>query len=88
MLTDRHLDLYHLARRAFGKDLPNVKLRTVEEHLLGLYRDDDLPGALAPAAFVAWLRDRSGRVDQVFEHNRLDVLSLVTLLGVLGESRG
>lgn len=27
--------------------------------------------------------DRSGPVDRVFEHNRLDVLSLVTLLGSL-----
>lgn len=87
VLTDRHLDLYHLTRRAYGKQLPDCKLRTVEEQLLGVYRVGDLPGALAPAAFVAWLRDKSGQVDEVFEHNRLDVLSLVTLLGVLGESQ-
>lgn len=41
------------------------------------------PGAEAPVAFLDWVRDRSGPVDRVFEHNRLDVLSLVTLLGSL-----
>lgn len=82
----RHLDLYHLARRAWGKQLPDVRLRTVEEAMLGLRRDDDLPGAEAPAAWLDWLRDGSGPIDRVFEHNRLDVLSLVALLGALGRA--
>lgn len=82
----RHLDLYHLARRAWGKQLPDVRLRTVEETKLGLHRDDDLPGADAPAAWLDWLRDGTGPIDRVFEHNRLDVLSLVALLGALGRS--
>ena len=86
VLTDRHLDLYHMARRAWGSELPDVRLRTVEERRLGVFRDDDLPGSEAPYAFLSWLRDRTGRVDQVFEHNRLDVLSLVTLLAALGAS--
>lgn len=85
VLSDRHLDLYHLARRAFGKTLPDVRLRTVEERILGLRRTDDLPGSQAPWAFLEWIRDRTGPVDRVMEHNRLDVLSLVTLLAALGE---
>lgn len=84
VLTPHHLDLYHLARRAFGKALPDARLRTLERHCLGIERSDDLPGSEAPAAFLAWLRDRSGPVDRVLEHNRLDVLSLIALLGVLG----
>ncbi|MBL8726088.1 MAG: ribonuclease H-like domain-containing protein [Planctomycetes bacterium] len=84
VLTERHVDLYHLARRAFGGGLPDTRLRTVEQHCLGLLRHDDLPGSEAPAAYLAWLRDRSGPVDRVLEHNRLDVLSLIALLGVLG----
>lgn len=83
VLTERHLDLYYLARRAWRQRLPDVRLRTVEEHLLGVRRADDLPGAEAPAAFLEWVRDRTGAVDRVFEHNRLDVLSLVTLLTTL-----
>ncbi|MGK0264455.1 MAG: hypothetical protein ACI8UD_003116 [Planctomycetota bacterium] len=83
ILTDRHLDLYHVIRREFGKSWPNSRLHTAEERLLGLYRDDDLPGSEAPAAFLDWIRDRTGPVDRVLEHNRLDVLSLAALLGVV-----
>lgn len=83
VLTKVHLDLYHVVRRAHGKTLPDARLRTVEQHLLGLHRHDDLPGSEAPAAFLDWIRDRSGPVDRVLEHNRLDVLSLAALLGVL-----
>ncbi|MBL8751106.1 MAG: ribonuclease H-like domain-containing protein [Planctomycetes bacterium] len=83
VLTQRHLDLYHLVRRSHGRSLPDARLRTVEERLLGVVRTDDLPGSEAPAAFLDWIRDGSGPVDRVLEHNRLDVLSLVALLGVL-----
>lgn len=83
ILTDRHLDLYHVIRREFGKGWPDSKLRTAEEQLLGLFRDHDLPGSEAPQAFLDWVRDRTGPVDRVLEHNRLDVLSLAALLGVV-----
>ena len=83
VLTKRHVDLYHLVRRAHKGTLPDARLATVERHLLGVHRDDDLPGSEAPAAFLDWIRDGSGPVDRVLEHNRLDVLSLVALLGVL-----
>ncbi|MFY9344245.1 MAG: ribonuclease H-like domain-containing protein [Planctomycetota bacterium] len=83
VVTARHLDLFHLVRRAHGKAWPDTRLRTAEERLLGLCRADDLPGSEAPAAFFAWLRDGTGPVDRVLEHNRLDVLSLVALLGAL-----
>ena len=83
VLTDRHLDLYHVIRRECGRQWPDSRLRTAEERLLALYRDDDLPGSEAPAAFLDWIRDRTGPVDRVLEHNRLDVLSLAALLGVV-----
>lgn len=87
VLDDRHLDLYHLARRRYGATLPNCRLRTLEERVLHIHRQDDLPGSEAPEAFWAWLRDRSGRLDRVLEHNRQDVLSLLVLLARLGEAR-
>jgi uncharacterized protein YprB with RNaseH-like and TPR domain len=84
VLTDVHLDLFHLVRRQYAKLWPDTRLRTAEQRLLALHRHDDLPGSEAPAAFLQWVRDRTGPVDRVLEHNRLDVLSLVALLGVLG----
>jgi uncharacterized protein len=87
MLTAPHLDLFHLVRRRYGKEWPDTRLRTAEQRLLSLLRHDDLPGSEAPAAFLSWIRDRTGPVDRVLEHNRLDVLSLVALLGVLAGTR-
>ena len=83
VLTDRHLDLYHVIRREYGKQWPDSRLRTAEERLLKLFRSHDLPGSEAPVAFLDWIRDRTGPVDRVLEHNRLDVLSLAALLGVV-----
>lgn len=87
VLTAPHLDLYYLARRAFAGTLPDTRLGTVERQVLGLHRSDDLPGSEAPAAFLDWIRDGTGPVDRVLEHNRLDVLSLAALLGVLAGRR-
>ena len=84
VLTSRHLDLYYMARRRWRDQLPDVKLQTVERFKLGVQRVDDMPGSAAPIAFLDWIRDGTGAVDRVFEHNRLDVLTLVTLMAALG----
>jgi len=83
VLTDRHLDLYHVIRREYGKQWPDSRLRTAEERLLRFFREHDLPGSEAPVAFLDWIRDGTGPVDRVLEHNRLDVLSLAALLGAV-----
>jgi hypothetical protein len=80
---DRHLDLVHPLRRAV-RGVPDHRLRTLEVHLLGLERRDDLDGRFAPQAYFDYLADRRGPLERVFEHNRLDVLSLVALTAVLG----
>jgi uncharacterized protein YprB with RNaseH-like and TPR domain len=87
ILQGPHLDLYHVARRLYGKQFPDCRLRTIEQRVLGLVRHDDLPGSEAPVAFLSWLRDRTGPVDRVLEHNRLDVLSVVALLGTIGTEK-
>jgi hypothetical protein len=43
-----------------------------------------LPRAFCPAAYFDWLRGRTHRLAEVFEHNRLDVLSLAALAGYQG----
>ncbi len=88
VLTNMHLDLYHCVRRVHGAAWPDTRLCTVEQRLLGVCRSDDLGGSEAPAAFLDWIRDKSGPVDRVLEHNRLDVLSLVALLGALAGMPG
>lgn len=79
-----HLDLYHPFQRLTKGRLPDGRLQTMERELCGLVRPDDLPGALAPAAWFDFVAGRAHRLEGVFRHNRDDVLSLVTLAAYLG----
>jgi len=83
-----HLDLYHPLRRFYGSAWPDTRLATVERELAGVVRADDLPGSLAPAAWYDFLAGRPHRLEAVFRHNELDVLSLVVLAAHLGATRG
>lgn len=75
-----HLDLLHPARRLWADDLPSCRLGDLESRLLGVFREDDIPGALAPICYFEYLRDGNhDRMEAIFRHNRLDVLSLISL---------
>lgn len=75
-----HLDLYPVGRRLFGRGLRRTRLRNFEEELLGVHREDDLGGAECPDAWFDWLAGcDDGRLERVFLHNLIDVLSLLTL---------
>jgi len=79
-----HADLLHPVRRAFGRRWPDCRLASVEAHLLGFARPDDLPSAEVPAAWSRWLREgRADRLPAVLDHNRWDLLSLAALLPAL-----
>ena len=75
-----HLDLLHPSRRLVGHRLPNSRLGTIEEMVLKFYRDGDVPGSEIPQRYFDWLRYGDPRLmTEVFEHNRLDVISLAAL---------
>ncbi len=80
-----HLDLYHPCRRLYGGRFDDTRLATMERELCGVERDRDLPGAFAPAAWYDFLARRPHLLEEVFRHNRDDVLSLVTLGVELGQ---
>lgn len=76
-----HVDLLHPVRRAYRGVWENCRLQTIERQLLGIVREDDLPGRDAPAAWLAYLRGQSSaNLARVLEHNRQDVLTLSVLL--------
>jgi hypothetical protein len=80
----RHVDLLTLVRRIFRPRLPNCALRTVETAILAIERLDDVPGAVIPSRYFAWLRSGvPAGLDAVFQHNRQDVASLAVLLQVM-----
>jgi len=82
-----HMDLLHRTRAAFGRNWPDCRLQTAEQYLLKLFRTDDIPGHLIPQIWTGWLQHgETAGLRGVVDHNRLDVLSLVALTGVLGRA--
>jgi uncharacterized protein len=81
-----HLDLLHPARRLLSHRLSDRRLCALEASILGFEREGDIPGSEIPQRYFDWLRRRDGRLlADVFEHNRLDVLSLAALAAHLVE---
>ena len=79
-----HVDLLHHARRALGGGVPDCHLGTIEEHVLGIGRTNDLPSAEVPAYYTRYLEtgDASYPVP-IANHSRQDLASLVVLLKYL-----
>ncbi len=81
-----HLDLYWPVQRLYGPGLRDGRLATAERELAGVVRAGDLPGSRAPEAWFDFLAGRGHRLEDVFRHNRDDVLSLVALAAHLGRA--
>ncbi len=80
-----HLDLLRPSRRVWTARFADCRLLTLEREVLGLEREDDVPGALIPALYFDFLRSRrAAPLVRVFAHNRDDILSLVALLAWFG----
>jgi hypothetical protein len=79
-----HLDLLHSVRRLWRDVLPNCSQAVVETEILSLSREGDLPGAFAPDSWFDFLRGGDpGRLLQICEHNRRDILGLASILACL-----
>jgi hypothetical protein len=83
-----HVDVLHAARRQWRGQLPDFKLATLERHILGRARVDDVPGSDVPDLFHHFIRTGNARpLRGVLEHNRLDLLASLELLVRLGRCR-
>ena len=81
-----HLDLLYPTRMLWKRSLENCALQTVERLVLGLRRPPDIPSAQIPATYFTYLRSGYHQpFRSVFEHNRIDVLTLVGLLAVAAQ---
>ncbi len=79
-----HLDLLHGARRLYKLRLENCRLVNLENQILGVERDGDVPGELIPYMYFEYLRTQLAfRLIPVFHHNALDIVSLACLTGVI-----
>ena len=76
-----HLDLLHPVRRRWKGVWENCRLATAERQLIGVVREDDLPGAEAPAAWLTYLKGGSAaNLRRVAHHNAQDLKSLAGVL--------
>lgn len=75
-----HFDLFHAARRLWKHKLDRLKLAIVEKEVLGIEREDDIPGFLAPMIYFDFIDSKQpdGMLG-ILKHNEVDILSLVTL---------
>ena len=81
-----HFDLLHFSRRAWRGELSGCSLRTIEQSILGLSRETDLPGELVPEFYYEYLRTgNAGFLKPIVDHNFQDVLSLVNVFSSLVE---
>jgi len=80
------VDLLHASRRVFREVLPNCRLVTVEKHLRGAGRVDDIPSRFIPRAYHEFVRTKDARIMRnVAYHNRMDLFTMAVILNHLGE---
>ncbi|MFP4249379.1 MAG: ribonuclease H-like domain-containing protein [Armatimonadota bacterium] len=81
-----HVDLLHAIRARFRGKWENCRLQTCEQRLCGRSRWGDIEGAQIPDAWHDFVHTgEAGRMAQVLEHNRLD---LITMLEILPHLKG
>ncbi|RED60299.1 ribonuclease H-like domain-containing protein [Cohnella lupini] len=75
-----HLDFLHPARALWRNTLPSCRLSMIEEARLGIHREHDVPGSLAPSLYFQYLSDGNPvHLHGVYAHNEKDILTLASL---------
>lgn len=75
-----HFDLLHAARRLWKNTLDSHRLSVVEQNILRLNREEDIPGHLVPIHYFEYVKTQNPEViEGVLKHNENDILSLITL---------
>jgi uncharacterized protein YprB with RNaseH-like and TPR domain len=76
-----HVDLLHHVRRAFGAEVPDCHLDTIERRVLGIERTNDLPSAEVPIQYTTYMETGNATyLVPIVHHSRQDLASLVALL--------
>ncbi len=79
-----HLDLLFGARRLWKLRLESCRLVELENQILGVERQGDLPGEMIPYYYFEYLRTKQAfRLVPIFHHNAIDILSLACLTAIV-----
>jgi hypothetical protein len=81
---EQHIDLLPPARAIWKHRLPSCSLGTIERHVLGVERQLDAPGWMIPQLYFDYLRSQNIQMlEPVFEHNRVDIVTLARLTALV-----
>jgi hypothetical protein len=84
-----HFDALHPSRRLWKLRLESCKLTDLENAVLGIGREGDVPGSEIPGIYFEYLRSGDARgLQPVFYHNALDILTLAALTVELARAIG
>jgi uncharacterized protein YprB with RNaseH-like and TPR domain len=79
-----HFDLLFGARRLWKLRFDSCRLVDLENQVLGVEREGDLPGELIPYVYFEYLRTHEiGRLLPIFHHNQVDILTLACLTAIV-----
>ena len=79
-----HLDLLFGARRLWKLRFDSCRLVELENQILGMEREGDLPGAMIPYVYFEYLRTKEAfRVAPILHHNANDILTLACLTAIV-----
>jgi uncharacterized protein YprB with RNaseH-like and TPR domain len=79
-----HIDLLHEARPVWRDVLPDCRLKTLESHVCGLWRGEDLDGGLVPRAYHQFVETGNpSDMVRILRHNRHDLVTLGRLYRIL-----
>jgi hypothetical protein len=75
-----HLDLLYPVRRLWKLRLKECSLGNAEQRILGIEREEDVPGHLIPHLYFNYLQTGKPRgIREILSHNRQDIVSLALL---------
>ena len=79
-----HLDLLFGARRLWKLRFDSCRLVELENQILGVEREGDLPGQMIPYVYFEYLRNREAwRLVPIIHHNQIDILTLACLTAIV-----
>jgi uncharacterized protein YprB with RNaseH-like and TPR domain len=79
-----HLDLLFGARRLWNLRFDSCRLVDLENQILGVEREGDLPGELIPYVYFEYLRSGEAfKLVPILHHNQVDILTLACLTAIV-----
>ncbi len=79
-----HFDLLPMSRGRWP--VPDHRLTTLEKWVLGQEREEDVSSSMVPHLYELYLRKNNpGPVIPIIEHNKMDIVSMVSLLQRMGD---